>query len=108
MLKFHVLSVQRDPSKRKVKPVEEHLMQIHFGMSDDDEDSDYEFKPGKESDEEEGAASEEEDNEGNHKSNADMDNDGDSVDDEGSKITWCARAFLHNIMLYCGRIGQAQ
>ena len=48
--------VQRDPSKRRVKPVEKHLMQIHFGMSDDDDtDSDYEFKPGAESEDDGGS-----------------------------------------------------
>lgn len=39
--------MQRDPSKRRVKPVEKHLLQIHFGMSEDESsDSDFEFKPG--------------------------------------------------------------
>lgn len=48
--------VQRDPSKRRVKPVEKHLLQIHFGMSDDDDtDSDYEFKPGQASDDDIGS-----------------------------------------------------
>ena len=42
-----LLTVQRDPSKRRVKPVEKHLLQIHFGMSDDESsDSDFEFTPG--------------------------------------------------------------
>lgn len=51
-----VCAVQRDPSKRRVKPVEQHLLQIHFGMSDDDDtDSDYEFKPGAGSDDDIGS-----------------------------------------------------
>jgi len=54
--------VQRDPSKRRVKPVEKHLMQIHFGMSDDDDtDSDYEFKPDTAADSEDDFGSDEND-----------------------------------------------
>lgn len=35
----------RDPKKRKVKPVESHLLQWSFGgLDDSDEDSDFDFK----------------------------------------------------------------
>lgn len=85
--------VERDPSKRKVKPVENHLMQIHFGMSDDDEDSDYEFKPEAASDD--GGGSEmddfdddvdEEDGDNSQKESKDIDteNEAETDDDDGN------------------------
>lgn len=47
--------MERDPSKRRVKPVAENLLQLTFGMSDSDSDSDYEFKPGAGSDDDVGS-----------------------------------------------------
>lgn len=41
---------QRDPQKRRVKPVDHHLLQIDFGLSDSDSDSDFEVKGDHESD----------------------------------------------------------
>ncbi|XP_072173481.1 PHD finger protein 14-like [Diadema setosum] len=41
---------QRDPKKRRVKPVDHRLLQIDFGLSDSDSDSDFEFKGDRESD----------------------------------------------------------
>ena len=40
-----LFSVQRDPRKRRVKPVQKHLIQIDFGGLDDSEDdSDFEVE----------------------------------------------------------------
>ena len=33
----------RDPNKRRVKPVERHLIQLNFGLSDSEEDSDFDI-----------------------------------------------------------------
>lgn len=44
--KFHNLfqnAVQRDPRKRRVKPVQKHLIQVDFGGADDSDDSDFEL-----------------------------------------------------------------
>ena len=38
---FHL--VQRDPRKRRVKPVQKHLIQVDFGGADDSDDSDFEL-----------------------------------------------------------------
>ncbi|KAJ8036545.1 PHD finger protein 14 [Holothuria leucospilota] len=35
---------ERDPKKRKVKPVERHLLQVDFGLSDSENDSDFEIQ----------------------------------------------------------------
>lgn len=35
--------VQRDPRKRRVKPVQKHLIQVDFGGADDSDDSDFEL-----------------------------------------------------------------
>ena len=35
--------VQRDPRKRKVKPVQRHLIQTDFGGADDSDDSDFQI-----------------------------------------------------------------
>lgn len=46
MSKFHNLfqnAVQRDPRKRRVKPVQKHLIQVDFGGADDSDDSDFEL-----------------------------------------------------------------
>lgn len=43
---FHNLfqnAVQRDPRKRRVKPVQKHLIQVDFGGADDSDDSDFEL-----------------------------------------------------------------
>lgn len=38
-----LIAVQRDPKKRRVKPVQKHLIQVDFGGADDsDDDSDFE------------------------------------------------------------------
>ncbi|XP_067929565.1 PHD finger protein 14-like [Watersipora subatra] len=83
--------LQRDPSKRKVKPVEQHLMQIHFGMSDDDDtDSDYEFKPGAASDcdvgsdDSTGGLAAEKDKKDKHKLSEESDSDAESEDELSS------------------------
>ena len=34
---------KRDPKKRRVKPVERHLIQLDFGLSDSENDSDFEI-----------------------------------------------------------------
>lgn len=37
-------SVSRDPKKRRVKPVQKHLIQVDFGgLDDSEEDSDFEL-----------------------------------------------------------------
>lgn len=35
--------MQRDPRKRRVKPVQKHLIQVDFGGADDSDDSDFEL-----------------------------------------------------------------
>uniref|UniRef100_K1R6X6 Uncharacterized protein n=1 Tax=Magallana gigas TaxID=29159 RepID=K1R6X6_MAGGI len=35
--------LQRDPRKRRVKPVQKHLIQVDFGGADDSDDSDFEL-----------------------------------------------------------------
>ena len=40
-----LISVSRDPKKRKVKPVQKHLIQLDFGgLEDSDEDSDFDVQ----------------------------------------------------------------
>eukprot|EP00058_Branchiostoma_floridae_P018455 XP_002603944.1 hypothetical protein BRAFLDRAFT_102374 [Branchiostoma floridae] len=39
--------LERDPRKRRVKPVESHLLQVAFGSDDSDNDSDYQLDPGR-------------------------------------------------------------
>ena len=34
--------VSRDPKKRRVKPVQKHMIQLDFGLDDSEDDSDYE------------------------------------------------------------------
>jgi hypothetical protein len=41
---LNFFSVQRDPKKRKVKPVEKHLIQVDFGLDDSEDDSDFEVE----------------------------------------------------------------
>ncbi|XP_064637524.1 PHD finger protein 14-like isoform X2 [Lineus longissimus] len=43
----------RDPKKRRVKPVQKHLLQVDFGEDDSAEDSDFKVDPNADSDEEE-------------------------------------------------------
>ncbi|VDI79928.1 Hypothetical predicted protein [Mytilus galloprovincialis] len=79
--------LERDPKKRKVKPVEKHLIQVDFGLDDSDDDSDFEVGDHK-------ADSEESDGEGGENdkdSEADKDDysssqSSDSDKDEESKI----------------------
>ena len=45
LLSLHFICAdERDPKKRRVKPVERHLIQLDFGLSDSEEDSDFEIK----------------------------------------------------------------
>ncbi len=37
-----LFTVQRDPRKRRVKPVQKHLLQLDFGGLDSSDDSDFE------------------------------------------------------------------
>lgn len=38
-----LFSVERDPSKRRVKPVQDHMLQLDFaGLGDSSDDSDFE------------------------------------------------------------------
>ncbi len=40
---LHVVAGERDPKKRRVKPVDQHLLQLDFGgLDDSSDDSDYE------------------------------------------------------------------
>jgi hypothetical protein len=40
-----ISTVERDPGKRRVKPVQHHLLQLDFGgLDDSSDDSDYEVK----------------------------------------------------------------
>lgn len=79
--------LERDPKKRKVKPVEKHLIQVDFGLDDSDDDSDFEVGDHK-------ADSEESDGEGGENdkdSEADKDDysstqSSDSDKEEESKI----------------------
>lgn len=43
-LLFFFIADERDPKKRKVKPVERHLLQVDFGLSDSENDSDFEIQ----------------------------------------------------------------
>ncbi|KAF6029922.1 PHF14 [Bugula neritina] len=81
--------LQRDPSKRRVKPVEKHLMQIHFGMSDDDDtDSDYEFKPDTAADSEDDFGSDENDTTTSNSKVSAQDKNKISVQDADSPDQW--------------------
>lgn len=44
VLPFLIFADERDPKKRKVKPVERHLLQVDFGLSDSENDSDFEIQ----------------------------------------------------------------
>ncbi|KAK3105602.1 hypothetical protein FSP39_001497 [Pinctada imbricata] len=72
--------VQRDPKKRKVKPVQRHLIQTDFGGVDDSDDSDFQIEGNEDSD----AADTDKDNDDDqdNESNDDDDDDDDSDDDE--------------------------
>ena len=40
-----MVTVERDPHKRRVKPVQRHMLQLDFaGLDDSSDDSDYEVK----------------------------------------------------------------
>lgn len=39
-----IFLVERDPRKRRVKPVQKHLIQVDFGLSDSEGDSDYQLE----------------------------------------------------------------
>ncbi|XP_030828175.1 PHD finger protein 14 isoform X2 [Strongylocentrotus purpuratus] len=79
---------QRDPQKRRVKPVDHHLLQLDFGLSDSDSDSDFELKGDHESDSggshgDGGVGSSDEDNDDGDEDESDEDS-GSSNLDKGS------------------------
>ncbi|XP_060068807.1 PHD finger protein 14-like [Ylistrum balloti] len=78
--------LQRDPKKRRVKPVQRHLIQVDFGGGDDsDDDSDFDVeKHHKGSDDSDAAElSEKEDcNDDNEEDDSDEDDDSDSSSEE--------------------------
>lgn len=42
LLQYFCFLVERDPHKRRVKPVQKHLIQLNFGLEDSSDDSDFE------------------------------------------------------------------
>ncbi|XP_052803478.1 PHD finger protein 14-like isoform X2 [Mya arenaria] len=80
----------RDPRKRKVKPVSRHLMQVNFGGDDSDNDSDYQVKMSDMSEDEGAADNEPEEDmedceEESEQSKSNSDKNEDDEDSEGSK-----------------------
>ncbi|XP_071942117.1 PHD finger protein 14-like [Antedon mediterranea] len=72
--------MERDPRKRRVKPVERHLLQLDFGLDDSEDDSDFEVQEKDKSDQSDEATDEETDEEGGDSTSAD-DNDSDEGTD---------------------------
>ncbi|CAH1774447.1 unnamed protein product [Owenia fusiformis] len=65
--------LNRDPRKRRVKPVSKHMIQLDFGLEDSSDDSDYQVKQGSDDDDVDDDFDDDEDS------------DGDGVDDNTDK-----------------------
>ncbi|XP_033624200.1 PHD finger protein 14-like [Asterias rubens] len=72
---------KRDPKKRRVKPVERHLIQLDFGLSDSENDSDFEITEHDDPDSGGSAAEMDEGGEGSSGDDAGYDDDDDSDGD---------------------------
>ncbi|XP_070547071.1 PHD finger protein 14-like isoform X2 [Ptychodera flava] len=76
--------LSRDPKKRRIKPVEKHLIQVAFG-DDSEDDSDFDIKEHNDEDEEDISGisdNESDDNDKDNSSSADSESDDEDDDDE--------------------------
>ncbi|XP_038078646.1 PHD finger protein 14-like [Patiria miniata] len=84
---------KRDPKKRRVKPVERHLLQLDFGMSDSESDSDFEINEHEEPDSAGSAAEMEDGDDGSSEGDGEFDdedeedNDEEGDEDSGREVT---------------------
>ncbi|XP_078581777.1 PHD finger protein 14-like [Branchiostoma floridae x Branchiostoma japonicum] len=96
--------LERDPRKRRVKPVESHLLQVAFGSDDSDNDSDYQLDPGRDA---AGSGSESAADSGSADSGS-SDGGEDEESDNNSAVSSSSRSLNMAKMVEAVRLRQAQ
>ncbi|KAI8497288.1 PHD finger protein 14 [Branchiostoma belcheri] len=96
--------LERDPRKRRVKPVESHLLQVAFGSDDSDNDSDYQLEPGRDAG---GSGSESAGDSGSADSRSSGSGE-DSDSDNNSAVSSSSRSLNMAKMVEAVRLRQAQ